>query len=130
MECVDVSGITSLCVHVLTAVSPSPSTLNLLKWKDEQGREQTFRLVNRVSAKWEDFGLVLGLDINQLEVWRQESLGSVSVCWNRVMDHWLRGGSAQYPPTWEGLYTLLNDMEYVRDAKELRKAVTASGASP
>ena len=76
-----------------------------------------------VSAKWEGFGLLLGLRVNQLRAWRQENMGDISMCWNRVMEHWLDGGSADYPPTWEGLYTLLTDAECAGVAKNMKAAV-------
>ena len=41
----------------------------------------------------------------------------------QVMDHWLtRGGSHDYPATWEGLYSLLNDLGYGNVAVKLKNA--------
>ena len=113
-----------------TADIPSLSSLNLLKWKSQEGQEQEFRLVNRVSAEWQGFGLLLGLGMNQLRVWRQERLGDVTMCWNLVMEHWLKGDSADYPPSWEGLYTLLQDMEFSTQAREMKEAVEQSLIAP
>ena len=108
------------------AVPLSLKTLNLLKWKDEEGHEQTFRLVNRVGAKWREFGIRLGLTMSQLDAWDDQYRGSAGVCWNKLMAHWLdEGGTSDYPPTWEGLYTLLQDGEYSKTASQLRRAVTA-----
>ena len=101
----------------------SSLSLNLLKWKDEQGRQQTFRLVDRVSSKWKQFGLLLGLEPNQLDALKLDNPGQTAMCWNIVMEHWRKGDSVQYPPTWEGLYTLLEDMEFSRFADELKEAV-------
>ena len=43
----------------------------------------------------------------------------------QVMDDWLtRGGSRDYPATWEGLYSLLNDLSYGNVAMKLKKAVS------
>ena len=40
------------------------------------------------------------------------------------MEHWLNGaGKDCYPPTWEGLYTLLEDAQCSQVAEELKKAV-------
>ena len=40
------------------------------------------------------------------------------------MDDWLtRGGSRDYPATWEGLYSLLNDLGYGNVAVKLKNAV-------
>ena len=101
-------------------------TISLLKWRDLQGQEQTFRLGNRVAAKWRDFGIQLGLTMSQLDSWDEQYRGNASTCWNKLMEHWLNGeGSRDYPPTWEGLYTLLQDGECANFAIALRKAVTA-----
>ena len=114
---------TYLCSHP-TKATPSLLSLNIINWRDEQGREQKFRLVDKVSARWKNFGEMLGLEYNQLDALKQEKLGRVPECWKRVMDHWQRGGSAEYPPTWEGLYSLLEDMEYGQIAVELKEAVS------
>ena len=43
----------------------------------------------------------------------------------QVMDDWLtRVGSHDYPATWEGLYSLLNDLGYGNVAVKLEKAVS------
>ena len=100
------------------------SSLNLLKWKDEQGESQTIRLVNEVSADWHDFGLLLGLKLKQLDAWDAQYRGDVRMCWNKVMEHWLtEGGSRDYPATWEGLYTLLKDLNFTKVAEILKRAV-------
>ena len=40
------------------------------------------------------------------------------------MEKWIRGIiSDEYPPTWEGLYELLDDAKFSEVSKELRKAV-------
>ena len=90
---------------------------------------QEFRLVTKVSAKWPKFGVLLGLELNELNAWDKQYRGDCSDCWNKVMDNWLtRGGSHNYPATWNGLYCLLNDLGLGNIAVELKKAV--SGAVP
>ena len=43
------------------------------------------------------------------------------------MDDWLtRGGSRDYPATWGGLYSLLNDLGYGNIAVKLMKAVSGT----
>lgn len=99
--------------------------LHLIKWKDERGLTQTFRLVDRVSASWKNFGIILGLTMNQLKRWEDQYRGDSNSCWARVMEFWLSGGSDKddYPVTWEGLYTLLYDTEYSVVADELKMVV-------
>ena len=113
-----------LIVILSIAEVPTLKALNLLKWKDEQGQEQTFRLVNRVSTDWKIFGRLLQLTEKQLDGFDEQYLRNTTTCWNRVMEHWLAGGGRpDYPPTWEGLYTLLEDMELKEIAEELKKAL-------
>ena len=79
--------------------------------------------MKKVSANWNGFGVLLGLDCNELDELRLDYPGQTAACWNKVMDHWRKGNSA-YPPTWDGLYSLLDDMEYSEYAIELKKAVS------
>ena len=114
--------------HPLTAASLS--LLNLLKWKDEEGREQELRVVNLVCAQWEDFGLLLGFEFNQLKMWDTEYRGNSKKCWNEVMNQWLvQGGSRDYPATWEGLYTLLRDTGFANTVGKLKNAIIIVGHS-
>ena len=70
--------------------------------------------------------MLLGIDINELDSWEHQ-LQSSSSCWNKVIDHWLAGGgTAEYPATWEGLYTLLEDAECSQAAKDMEAAVKAA----
>lgn len=70
------------------------------------------------------FGRLLGLSTNQLRTWERQNLGSMVMCWVEVMEHWLtEGGTHDYPATWEGLYTLLNDSERSVVARDLKRAV-------
>ena len=102
-------------------------TLHLIKWKDERGHIQTFRLVDRVSASWRSFGILLNITTNQLNVWEDQYRGDANMCWARVMEEWLNGSrETDYPVTWEGLYSLLNDAEYSKVAVELRRAVNGA----
>ena len=109
--------------------TPSLHLLNLLKWQDEEGEEeQAFHLVHKVSAMWQQFGLVLGLTPNQLDALDRQYRGDAYLAWNRVMEHWLQGGSGGYPATWAGLYSLLRDMEYGEIAIELKAAVSKASS--
>lgn len=94
-------------------------SLNLIKWKREQ-----FRLVERVSAQWNRFGIQLGIQADLLEGWKHQYLGDATKCWIKVMGHWLgQGGSSEYPPSWEGVYKLLEDVQYVAVASELKQFI-------
>ena len=93
----------------------SLKALHLLK----HGKE-TFRLVSKVSTKWESFGRRLDVEEDQLDRWREECR-KMERCWNKVMKHWLdSGGIAEYCVSWEGLYLLLEDVECAEVATQLQ----------
>ena len=99
-------------------------TLNIIKWKDDQGDEQKFCLVSEVSARWKDFGMHLKITQNDLDAMEEEHGRKAKACWKDVMNQWLDGkGEPEYPSTWEGMYTLLDDLELSEVAKRLKKAV-------
>ena len=85
-------------------------------------------------SKWRQLGILLGLgDDGQLDVWDSQYRGDAAQCCEKVMQRWLEGGSEgeeeeeeDYPATWEGLYTLLDDAELTEVAVKLKEAVTAA----
>ena len=111
-------------VPLIIKSAPTLKSLKLLKYKDDEGVDQSFCLEQKVSARWQDFGILLGLESNQLEIWRHEC--KVNKCWIKVMDHWLKQSNSRsdYPPTWDGLYTLLDDVELSGVADKLKEVVS------
>ena len=101
-------------------------TLHLLKWVDKSGCTKTYRLVDQASTKWREIGLAIGLTLNQLDAWEHQYLGDVLRCWTRVMESWLKMENSDYPATWEGLYSLLEDVELSAISEDLRQAVIAA----
>ena len=110
------------------AVALKSRTLQLIKWRDAEGREHTFRLVDLVSARWMEFGTQLGFTLNVLEGWEEEYHHKASRCWMKVMDSWLEKSSCEYPVTWEGLCTLLRDMGLPDVSQELIQALYKSSS--
>ena len=95
-------------------------SLHLIKWS--KGK---FRLVNRVSGTWKEFGTLLEVEQNQLDAWRNECRDDAGRCWDKVMGHWLStGGTSDYPATWDGLYILLEDVEFSEVAVELKEVIS------
>ena len=63
---------------------------------------------------------------DKLKVW-QGDLENSEQCWENVMLHWLdSGGTHDYPATWQGLCTLLNDLKLSKVAEDLMRAVIAA----
>ena len=109
---------------LLAAVPLSLKTLTLLKWRNEEGRVETFRLASRVSSEWPTFGTLLDQSLDQLNHWDSKHRGNSLNIWKEMMDHWLTAeGTEDYPATWEGLYSLLDDLDLPSIAAELRHAV-------
>lgn len=102
------------------------NTLHHLQWRDEQGQEQTFRLVELVSSKWRKLGLELGFTHDQLESWADEFRGNNEKCWDQVMQGWIDDGGVSYlyQANWDGLYKLLKSCKCEGIAIKLRIAVT------
>ena len=110
----------------LAGVPLSLNSLYILKWKDEHGKEQRLQLVEKVSCKWLEFGLAVGMEMDRLEAWGRQYHEDGSRCWLEVMKRWLNaGGCGDYPATWEGLYRLLMDVGYKKVAKELKTALAS-----
>ena len=86
---------------------------------------KTFSLVYKVSTKWQEFGSRLGQAPNLLKGWHKKHHGNAIQIWKEVMEHWLcSGGTQDYPATWEGLYSLLDDLRLSTVTAELRLAVS------
>ena len=106
----------------------SIGSLHHLKWVDKKGHTRTYKLVDKISTKWRDIGLAIGLTTDRLTAWDDQYRGNVLLCWTRVMERWLKGVSDEYSATWEGLYDLLEDTEFSQISLELKKAVAESSA--
>ena len=96
--------------------------LTLIKSRD--GKEELYRLIKRVSTKWDKIGIRIGLEHNTLVSIKRHLQGDAEICWQEVMQKWLDGqGQEKYQTSWEGLYSLLNDIECSQVAKELKDAI-------
>lgn len=100
------------------------STLTLLKWKDQNGETQKFELIKLVSARWKDFGIRLQQTINDLDGLEMQYMRDFKLCWCKVMQVWLDDlGTSNYPASWKGVMTLLEDVSYTQVARELENTL-------
>ncbi len=107
------------------ALPLSLNTLDLIKWRDREGREQTFRLEGKISTRWHRIGLRLSIESDTLDGWENQYQRDASRCWGKVMGEFItRGGKGDYPSMWEGVYQLLEDIECGGIADDLKEAVT------
>ena len=116
-----------LYVCVATGSRPSMKHLYLIQWESE-GAEQDFRLVNRVSSKWKQFGRRINLEEDLMTTWDRQVRGNAEECWDMVMQRWLKGERHNYPLTWEGLFKLLKDVAFQGVVPDLKHAVESAAS--
>lgn len=97
--------------------------LSLVVYKEREKR-CTFNLKEKTSTQWRETGLLLGMELNQLDEIEHKAQQSATECWEKVMQKWLDGqGADSYPVCWGGLYNILDDLKMTQVAIELRNAV-------
>lgn len=107
-------------------LEPSSKTLLSIKWCDQEGHKQSFRLIDRVDVKWREFGALLEISDSHMDAWEEQYSQKAHKCWQKVMHHWLKGTGGfidQYPDTWKGLYALLRDVNCSDVAEELEEVI-------
>ena len=65
--------------------------------------------MDRVSAEWKMIGLLLDLKPNVLDGWKKQFLADSrsGECWVQVMQHWMDGGSKNYPAAPHGMDSIV-----------------------
>ena len=101
----------------------------MIKWVDANGKQE-FKLGQKISSKWRDIGYQIDMTQNELDGLGKQKGQDSDECWTAVMGKWLQGqGSSDYPVTWEGLYTLLDDIGVSEITAGLKKAVICAKLS-
>lgn len=101
---------------------PILSDLLLYKWTDVKGRSRSLKIVESVSSKWWELGLMTGQNMEMLENYRQKTLNNNVECCKHVFNYWLNRPK-NYPVTWDGLRDLLIDLEMKNVERTLRVAL-------
>ena len=116
----------------LSDIELSVKTLTLITWQDEEGKKQRFKLIEMVSTKWKEFGIRTGKNMNQLEGLERQYFLDFRACWCKVMEEWLNNdGTSDYPAKWQGLFDMLDDIDFKGVAKGLYHALCmAAGVRP
>lgn len=104
------------------------ANLQLLSWKDHNGERKTYSVTSQVQHKWQTIGIQLGFHlphIQSLECKYSSNPTPSTMCLIQILDQWIRNGVQQnvdrYCPTWDGLTTLLCDIEEGGVAEKIRK---------
>ncbi len=123
----------SVCLFVYLfvcfTISALPFTMNklhLLKWTDKSGQPKTLRLRDEMIPYWQDAGELLKLTAANLECISVKHRGDSRECLRDVLRDWVRSDSSDYPATWGGLLSLLDDLQLYACAKSLQAALECS----
>jgi hypothetical protein len=84
--------------------------------------QKRFNLANHVSASWMEIGLRLGIERNLLSSIQDDRPDNFKRL-SKVFGIWLENATglphhADYPLSWQGLHTLLEDVEKTEVAKQ------------
>lgn len=106
---------------------PSLIDLLLLTWEDDQGDTHRFRLLNLISGKWHQAGILLGHNSDSLINIKQKTVDNEER-FQDVLSQWIDndGYPPKYPLTWKGIFELLYDLGRGKIAEELKQALSAS----
>ena len=102
----------------------NPTHLQLIKWKDGQGKIQRFYLMDMIGSKWRSIGQQLGLHPSQLDGLSTEHRDNATECCRAVLGKWLENPPSEYPVTWDGLMELLDDCQLSQVAIKLKAALS------
>ena len=106
---------------------PKLELLTQIAWVSVQGT-QKLEILNTVSAKWRNIGILLGQKIADLDRYQKIEGNDNKGCCIRVFNHWIdSGGHVDYPVTWKGLEDLLHDIEHGGAAEKLKNALVNLG---
>ena len=75
-------------------------------------------LLNKVSDKWEDIGLLLDLETGRLDAIKSDHRDS-QVCFREMLKLWLKQDDP--PPTWPAIIEALHILQFKLLAEDLKK---------
>lgn len=104
---------------------PTISNLLSIEWTDDDGNSHCLKILDRVSSKWHDLGLLTRQSMEMLENYKQKSLNDNFKCCKHVFNYWLDRNTSKYPVTWYGLRKLLRDVEMNDVERTLGEALAA-----
>ncbi len=124
----------SICLYVylfvvcfvISALPITMKRLSLLKWTDKSGQPKTLRLRDEMSPHWREAGELLDLSIARMDGIYTHRLADVRQCCRDVLQDWVKIGSSDYPATWGGLLSLLDDLQLHACVKSLQAALECS----
>ena len=115
-----------ICICFLLAKDFTLQHLTLLKWTDSNSKNHSLRLRDELSSRWRDVGDLLGVDSSRQDGIHAQRMGDVRLCCRDILLDWLQMEDKSYPPSWEGLLVLLEDLELNNVAKKLNEALDSN----
>lgn len=118
-------------IHAVSGLRRSHSTqqeftvnnLQLLSWNNHGGERKTYSVAENVKHKWQNIAILLGFQVPDITSLKSEHSNDAIRCLIEIFDQWIRNAAQQssdrYCPTWDGLLTLLYDIEEASVAKYL-----------
>ena len=106
-----------------STAQPTLKNLQLIRWRDKNRELKKFYLKHSICIEWEKIGDLVDIPSGLLEAWGIKYREDPLKCIKPVLSHWLSNPTEDYPATWEGLYQLLEDIEYSEIAKQLRQCL-------
>ncbi len=106
--------------------------LHLIKWKDEYGELQTLHIYGVLSSIWDKVSDLLTLDPHTRIAIETRNDRNPEQCIRDVIEKWMqneKGLSPNYACTWNGLLSLLKDVDLTTSASDLKKALVADISS-
>lgn len=109
----------------LYSAHPTARNLTLIDWKDSKGRRRRLQVKQSMCNKWKEIGCLLEIPLPLLQAWGTTYRENPLECINPVLTHWLESSTEleYYPVSWEGLQTLLEDVELSQINVDLNKAL-------
>ena len=104
-------------------------TLFLIKWKDSHGQIQKYYPINKISHKWRDIGVLVGLSLAELNNISAKHSEDAKRCCEAVLEKWLDSPPHHYPTTWQGLLEVLEDSQLSRVVSELKNILDKNSLS-
>ena len=104
---------------------PPPDLRNLtnIRWKNAKGENERCRVIDAISPKWHEVGIMLGMKHYDLTTISMRNQKDPKPCCIEVLTKWLEDGSPHYRLTWEGLFELLDDLDETKISSELQNAL-------
>ena len=76
--------------------------------------------MEKIQNEWRDVGQLVGVSLAELRSISTEHREKPSECCRAVLGKWLDNPPPDYPTTWDGLITLLEDCKLTAVASELK----------